>query len=99
MEPFEYGDKYAPWKYGIIFKEKIFVGPDHTSAALNIRLKRGANDLTEKRLFKVEVLDQGKVIYQQLGYNQITIGHFMFRSSNALPEASADADENTEVKH
>ncbi len=64
MEPFEYGDKYVPWKYGIIFKEKIFVGPDHTSAALNIRLKRGGGDLAEKRLFKVEVLDQGKVIYQ-----------------------------------
>jgi len=37
------------------------------------------------------------VIYSQLGYNQITIGHFNFRSSNALPEQ--DADENTEVKH
>jgi len=32
-------DKYAPSKYGIIFKEKLFVGPDHTSAGFNIRLR------------------------------------------------------------
>lgn len=57
VEPFEYMDKYTPWKYGIIFKEKIFVGPDNTSAAVNIRLRKGGHDMQEKRLFKLEVLD------------------------------------------
>lgn len=28
-EPVEYSDKYIPSKYGIIFKEKVFIGPDH----------------------------------------------------------------------
>lgn len=91
VEPFEYVDKYAPSKYGIIFKEKIFVGPDHTSAAFNIRLRKAASDLAEKRLFKVEILDQGRVIYSQEGFNQITIGHFMFRSNAALAEYVAES--------
>jgi hypothetical protein len=40
VEPLEYSDKYFPSKYGIIFKEKVYVGPDHTSAAINIKLKK-----------------------------------------------------------
>lgn len=40
MEPLEYSDKYYPSKYGIIFKEKIFVGPDHTPSAMNVKLKK-----------------------------------------------------------
>jgi len=38
-EPVEYSDKYYPSKYGIIFKEKVFVGPEHVAVALNLRLK------------------------------------------------------------
>lgn len=87
-------DKYAPSKYGIIFKEKLFVGPDHTSAGFNIRLKNKDNkDLEQHRLFRVEIFDQGKVIFTEEGYNQITIPHFMFRSSNALPESGVDDEE------
>lgn len=40
VEPLEYSDKYAPTKYGIIFKEKVYTGPDHTSASFNIKLKK-----------------------------------------------------------
>jgi hypothetical protein len=41
VEPLEYQDKYTPWKYGIIFKEKIYLPPtDNTSAAFNIRLRK-----------------------------------------------------------
>jgi len=40
VEPLEYQDKYQPWKYGIIFKEKVFVSSDHTAAAINVRLKK-----------------------------------------------------------
>ena len=57
VEPLEYSDRYVPSKYGIIFKEKIFVGHDHTSAGLNVRLRRGAHELQEKRLFRLEVFD------------------------------------------
>ncbi len=63
VEPFEYGDKYAPSKYGIIFKEKLFVGPDNTSAAFNIRLRKGGQDLEDKRLFRIDIYDQGRIIY------------------------------------
>lgn len=39
-------------------------------------------------------------MYSQEGYNQITVGHIMFRSSNALPEPAAAVEgEETEVKH
>jgi hypothetical protein len=97
VEPFEYTDKYAPSKYGIIFKEKLFVGPDHTSAAFNIRLRnKEGKDLDSHRLFKLEIFDQGKIIFSEEGYNQITVPHFMFRSSNALPESAA---EDEETKH
>ena len=40
VEPLEYSDRYAPSKYGVIFREKVFVGPDHTAAALHVTLKR-----------------------------------------------------------
>ena len=61
VEPVEYTDKYYQSKYGIIFKEKIVVGLDHTSTAFNIRLKRNGEYLDRmedmKRLFRIEVLD------------------------------------------
>lgn len=99
VEPFEYVDKYTPSKYGIVFKEKLFVGPDHTSAAFNIRLRRNGQDMSEKRLFKVEILDQSKVIYSQEGFNQITIGHFMFRSNASLPDYNPESADDSEMKH
>lgn len=39
VDPLVYADEYIPYKYGIIFKEKIYVG-QHTSAAINITLKK-----------------------------------------------------------
>jgi hypothetical protein len=52
---------YHPSKYGIIFKEKVYVGPDHTTAALNIRLRKEGREFDKieglKRLFKIQVLD------------------------------------------
>lgn len=72
-EPLEYTDKYFPSKYGIIFKEKIVVGPDHTNAAINIRLKKDGKEFDKiddmKKLFKFEVYDHGKLIYSKEGYN------------------------------
>ena len=86
VEPLEYSDKYFPSKYGIIFKEKVFVSADHSSATMNIRLKKEGKEFDKieglKRLFRVEVLDHGKVIFAKEGYNQICLSHFMFRASN-----------------
>jgi hypothetical protein len=50
-----------------------------------------------KKLFRIEVLDQGKTIFTKEGYNQITVSHFMFRSNQGLPESSENP--NDEVKH
>jgi hypothetical protein len=73
VEPLEYSDKYHPSKYGVIFKEKIFVGPDHTSAAMNIRLRKEGKEFDKiegmRKLFKVQVLDHGKVVFSKEGYN------------------------------
>lgn len=74
-EPFEYSDVYTPTKYGIIFKEKIIIGPtDNTCATVNVRLMKGEQELDQiegmkPKYFKVEILDNNKVIYAQNGYN------------------------------
>jgi hypothetical protein len=53
---------------------------------MNIRLKKEGKEFDKiddfKKLFRVEVLDHGKVIFKREGYNQITISHFMLRSSH-----------------
>ena len=104
VEPVEYSDKYYQSKYGIIFKEKVIVGSEHTQVAMSIRLKKEGKELDKieglQRLFRVDVLDHGKVIYSKQGYNQITISHLMFRSNAQLPETvSEELVESTEVKH
>ena len=49
----EYCDKYVPSKYGIIFKEKVYISPqDHTSTALNIKLQKGGVDFRDAGLMK-----------------------------------------------
>lgn len=86
VEPLEYADKFVPSKYGIIFKEKIFVGPDHTSAAIHITLKKEGKEFTKiedmRRLFKVQILDHGKEIFAKEGFNLLTLSHVLFRSSH-----------------
>lgn len=40
-EPVEYTDSYQPSKYGIIFKEKIFISPvESVMSSINIRLQQ-----------------------------------------------------------
>lgn len=92
-----------PTKYGIIFKEKIVISPaDHTSATMNIKMLKGPEEFEKvpnmkPKYFRVDVLDNGKTIYSQKGYNQITLSHFMFRCNNGLPDTSEDPNE--EIKH
>lgn len=56
-EPVEFSDNYKPWKYGIIFKEKIQYHPsDNIMATISIRLLKGGKDFDNipeiKRAFK-----------------------------------------------
>lgn len=103
-EPVEYSDAYVPSKYGIIFKEKVFISPvDSTFTAMNCRLYREGKDITElgeKRRYRIEILDNGKIIYSKQGCNQITISHFNFRSNAGLVDGPPPEEEpDKEVKH
>ena len=72
-EPVEYNDAYTPWKYGIIFKEKIFTSPqDHTNAAINVRLMQNNESMSKTgllRYFKVQILDNDQVVLEKKGWN------------------------------
>ena len=103
-EPVEYTEAYTPGKYGIIFKEKVFISPtDATSTAINVRLLKEGQELSElgqHRRYRFEILDNGKPIYSKAGSNQITLSHFMFRSNQGLPDGPAPSDDpDREVKH
>ena len=102
-EPIEYTDAYAPSKYGIIFKEKIFTSPsDPTLASINVRLSQNAqsfNSLGLLRYFKVQVLDNDEVIFEKKGWNQINLSNFVFRMNQGLPEKQEEGEEEVEIKH
>jgi len=52
-EPIEYTDTYAPSKYGIIFKEKIFTSPtEQTLASINVRLMQNGIPMSTTGLLK-----------------------------------------------
>ena len=103
-EPVEYVDNYVPSKYGIIFKEKVVISPtDHTNATMNIRMMRNGEEFEniegmKPKYFRVDILDNGKTIFSQTGYNQITISHFMFRNNSGLPDANEEG-KTGEIKH
>ena len=71
--------------------------------AVNCRLHRNGKDISElgeHRRYRVEILDNGKVIYSKAGCNQITFSHFMFRSNAGLADGPPPEDEpDKEVKH
>jgi hypothetical protein len=83
-EPVEYADVYKPWKYGIIFKEKIVQAvADNITASINIRLLKNGKDLPRElyRAFRFEVLDNNKVIFTKKGINSLNISHIVFRAN------------------
>lgn len=51
------------------------------------------------KYFRVDVLDNGKCIYSETGYNQITLSHFLFRCSQGLPDEAPEDDLEAEIKH
>jgi hypothetical protein len=94
-EPVEYTDAYSPWKYGIIFKEKIFTSPhDHTNATINVRLMHHSESLNKSgtlRYFKVQILDNDQVVLEKKGWNQINISNFLFRMNAGLEAPGSDS--------
>lgn len=100
-EPVEYSDAYQPSKYGIIFKEKVYISPtEATSMAMSIRLLKDGEDLSTKRDFIFQVLDNDKVIFEKEAGNTLTISHFLFRANVGLNDGPASEDEpDKEVKH
>ena len=70
---------------------------------MNIKLLKNGQELSTiegipSKYFRVDILDNGKPIYSQTGYNQITISHFQFRCNHGLPDHAGD-DPKTESKH
>lgn len=99
-EPIEWTDTYKPWKYGIIFKEKVvFAQADNIISSFNLRLLKNGKEFPEevRRAFRFEILDNNKVIYTKKGWNQLNLTHFLFRANQGLPESSENPD--VEVKH
>lgn len=85
-EPVEYTEAYKPWKYGIIFKEKLFMAPtDSIQAFVNCSLSKDGtpfHDIPDMmKYFRLEILDNGKIIYSKKGWNQINLSHVFFRSN------------------
>ena len=72
LDPLEYTDQYYPNKYGIIFKEKVYVG-EQTSASFHFRLRcmegEEEKEYTEKRRIHLELLDNEKVVGTWFGFN------------------------------
>merc|ERR1739838_125404 len=67
---------------------------------MNIRLTQNGQDLKEAghhRHFRLEILDNGKVVYSKMGGNQINLSQFIFRCNAGLKDSSEDPSE--EVKH
>lgn len=82
-EPIEFTDAYVPSKYGIIFKEKIFVG-EPTNVTMHLRLKQEGVELASKemrKLFKVELFDNGERVHLVEGYDQLSIPNILFNNS------------------
>jgi len=70
-EPQEFSDSYQPSKYGIIFKEKIFVG-EPTCVSLHLRLKMDGQEFASQqmqKLFKLEVFDNEELVHKVEGYD------------------------------
>ena len=100
-EPIEYTDAYAPSKYGIIFKEKIFTSAtEHTLASINVRLMDNGvpmSTIGQLRYFRLQILDNNKVVFDKKGWNQINLSNFTFRMNQGL--TNEPNEESGEVKH
>jgi len=100
-EPIEYTDSYVPSKYGIIFKEKIFTSiTEQTLASINVRLMQNNVPMSTTGLlkyFRLQILDNNKIVFDKKGWNQINVSNFNFRMNQGLTDVPAE--EGGEVKH
>lgn len=95
MDPVEYSDRYMPNKYGIIFKEQIFV-PEEVHFSLHVRLRKGGlpvpgakgkeivpeEPLQNSHLILLEVYDGEDLIAATKGYNQSIIPHLNLKTTS-----------------
>ncbi len=69
-EPVEWSDVYKPWKYGILFKEKVaFHANDNIMSSFNLRLLKNGKEWEHRKAFTFEILDNNKVIYAKKAWN------------------------------
>ena len=71
--------------------------------AVNCRLNKDGKDISElgeHRRYRLEILDNGNIIYTKTGCNQVSFSHFMLRSNAGLVDGPAPEEEpEKEVKH
>lgn len=94
MDPVEFSDRYMPNKYGIVFKEHLFI-PEEVHFSLHLRLRKGGlpvigsktkemtpeEQLNILRLLKLELFEGENVIASSQGYNQAYLTHINLRNS------------------
>ena len=113
MDPMEFSDRYVPNKYGIIFKEQLFV-PDEVHFSLHVRMRKGGlpivggkgKDITPEEplhsshLILLEIYDGDELIVATKGYNQAIIPHINLRnaSKELLIVCKYDIDEWPDCK-
>ena len=113
MDPIEFSDKYVPNKYGIIFKEQLFV-PDEVHFSLHARMRKGGlplpggkgkeiapeEPLQGTHLILLEIYDGEDLIAATKGYNQVIIPHLNLKtaSKDLLMICKYDIDEWPECK-
>ena len=82
---------YKPYKYGQIFKEKLFVG-DNVPVSFHVNLTQTVKEESVDKVvplnkdFFIEVLDNGELIQKYEGFNQISISHILLKSNAGLVE-------------
>ena len=113
MDPMEFSDRYVPNKYGIIFKEQIFV-PEEVHFSLHMRMRKGGlpvvggkgkeispeEPLQTSHLILLEIYDGEELIAATKGYNQAIIPHLNLKtaSKELLMICKYDIDEWPECK-
>lgn len=114
MDPVEYSDRYVPNKYGIIFKEQLFV-PEEVHFSLHIRMRKGGlpvpggkgkdivpeEHLTTTHLLLIEIYDGEELIAATKGYNQAIIPHLNLKtnSKELIMVCKYDIDEWPDCKN
>jgi hypothetical protein len=113
MDPVEFSDRYVPNKYGVVFKEQLFV-PEEVHFSLHVRMRKGGlplpggkgkevapeEHLQSQHLILLEVWDGDELVVATKGLNQAIIPHLNLRtaSKELILLCKYDIDEWPECK-